>query len=59
MLPLRRGVRRIVQPSPGTLRRMLSIQPTQRASSTICSHVTVGLPVAFFQAPTNSSVAVS
>src|SRR6266550_5038437 len=55
MLPLRRGVRRITQPSPGTLRRMLSIQPTQSASSTISGQVRLGLPVDFFQAPTNSS----
>jgi hypothetical protein len=37
---------------------MLSIQPTQSASSTISGHVRVGLPAAFFQAPTISSSAV-
>ncbi len=47
MLPLRRGVKRIVYASSSTLLRTPSIQPTHNASSTDSGQVMLGLPLSF------------
>src|SRR5687767_9790433 len=59
MLVLRRGVTRCLNESVSMLFRIPSIQPKHNDSSTTCCHVTLGLPVAFFQKPIHSSFADS
>jgi hypothetical protein len=59
MLPLRRGVKRIVYASGPSDLRCPSIHPKQSAWSRACGQSIEGLPLPFFQKPTSSSGAVA
>src|SRR5579872_6887543 len=59
MLPCLRGVNRIEYRSSSIRRRMPSIQPKHRATSTDSAQVRLGCPVARFLKPTRASGACS